>query len=247
VKPIGAARPISVDVRIIAATNRDLREEVNRGAFREDLYYRLAVACIRLLPLREHAEDIPLLVRHFLRQHSLQDGVTRTFSDPVVQRLVARPWPGNVRELRNVIEQIVAFGSDDAAPDVAPRAHLAGAAPFKVAKARVIEQFERDCRSPRDHIRIVIRRNELRAMPLRERLGQPLGVVVVASFARRSAPWRRIASSFVAGASAGVNTTNGRWKVSAAAASARPWLPADAVTSCAGPPPVRSSRAVTAL
>jgi two-component system, NtrC family, response regulator GlrR len=145
VKPIGAARPITVDVRIVAATNRDLRQEVARGTFREDLYYRMAVACVRLPPLRERPEDIPVLVQHFLRQHELADGIERVFDDDLAKRLASRPWPGNVRELRNAIEQIVAFGSDDVLP---PQREVpvaaACATPFKVAKARVIEQFERE-------------------------------------------------------------------------------------------------------
>jgi DNA-binding NtrC family response regulator len=118
---------------------------VARGTFREDLYYRMAVACVRLPPLRERPEDIPVLVRHFLRQHELVDGIERVFDDDLARRLASRPWPGNVRELRNAIEQIVAFGSDDVLPPQreVPMA-AACATPFKVAKARVIEQFERE-------------------------------------------------------------------------------------------------------
>jgi DNA-binding NtrC family response regulator len=145
VKPIGAAQPIPVNVRVIAATNRDLRREANRGAFREDLYYRLAVATVRLPPLREHVSDIPLLVRHFLEQHSRNDGVDYQLDAEFLQRLMQRAWPGNVRELRNTVEQVVAFGIEEVAvvetPEQAP-APLE--LPFKLAKAQLVEKFERE-------------------------------------------------------------------------------------------------------
>jgi DNA-binding NtrC family response regulator len=145
VKPIGAAQPIPVNVRVIAATNRDLRREANRGAFREDLYYRLAVATVRLPPLREHVSDVPLLVRHFLELHSRKDGVDYQLEDDVLQRLMQRAWPGNVRELRNVVEQLVAFGIEEVALVETPERTLAPLElPFKVAKAKLVEQFERE-------------------------------------------------------------------------------------------------------
>jgi DNA-binding NtrC family response regulator len=145
VKPIGAAQPVSVDVRVIAAANRDLRTLASNGSFRDDLYYRLAVGCVRLPSLRERTEDIPLLVRHFLAQHSRKDGRQYTLSDAALTELAERPWPGNVRELRNVIEQITAFGGVDEPVRAEPRTPSAAVdAPFKLAKAHVVQRFERE-------------------------------------------------------------------------------------------------------
>jgi two-component system, NtrC family, response regulator GlrR len=145
VKPIGAAQPIPVNVRVIAATNRDLRREANRGVFREDLYYRLAVATVRLPPLREHVSDVPLLVRHFLELHSRKDGVEYQLADEVLQRLMQRAWPGNVRELRNAVEQVVAFGIEEVALVETPeRTSAPLELPFKLAKAQLVEKFERE-------------------------------------------------------------------------------------------------------
>jgi transcriptional regulator with GAF, ATPase, and Fis domain len=143
VKPLGAASPRGVDVRIIAATNRDLRREVNRGTFREDLYYRLAIACVRLPPLRERPGDVPMIARHFLHEHSRRDGVAYALED-VLPNLVSRSWPGNVRELRNAIERIVALGDEQEAEGSGGAPPDARAAPFKVAKAEVVGRFERD-------------------------------------------------------------------------------------------------------
>jgi DNA-binding NtrC family response regulator len=140
VKPIGSSQPIPVNVRIIAATNRDLRREVNRGVFREDLYYRLAVACVRLPALRERSDDIPALVRSFLEQQ----GVTAPPEEAILQRLIRRSWPGNVRELRNAVEQIVAFGIEEVSLDEAPEQPAPIDVPFKIAKARLVEGFERN-------------------------------------------------------------------------------------------------------
>jgi two-component system, NtrC family, response regulator GlrR len=144
VKPIGSSRPIPIDVRVIAATNRDLRRLVNEGAFREDLYYRLAVACVRLPPLRERPSDIPLLVRQFLDEHSRRDGASHALDELVIRRLTQRPWPGNVRELRNVVEQFIAFGHEEVTLVEAPVEQIAADAPFKIQKAQVVERFERE-------------------------------------------------------------------------------------------------------
>ncbi|HEX3697664.1 MAG TPA: sigma 54-interacting transcriptional regulator [Polyangia bacterium] len=146
VKPIGGARPVPIDLRIIAATNRDLRREVARGRFREDLYYRLAVARVRLPPLRERLQDLPLLIRHFLRRHEEADGVSRPLDELLHERFVGRPWPGNIRELRNAVERMVTFGfdSDESSPAHGPSAPASCAEPFKVAKARLIGQFEQE-------------------------------------------------------------------------------------------------------
>jgi transcriptional regulator with GAF, ATPase, and Fis domain len=143
VKPVGASAHRAVDVRIIAATNRDLRREVNRGTFREDLYYRLAIACVRLPPLRERREDIPLIARHLLHEHSRRDGVAYSLED-VLPGLVSRSWPGNVRELKNSIERIVALGDERDPDGVLETPAASRSAPFKVAKAEVVGRFERD-------------------------------------------------------------------------------------------------------
>ena len=105
---VGGTTPIKVDVRVIAATNRDLLKAVREKTFREDLYYRLSVFPIQLPPLRERTEDIPLLVQYFLDKFATRigkriDGVSRA----TMQRLIAYPWPGNVRELENVLERAV--------------------------------------------------------------------------------------------------------------------------------------------
>jgi DNA-binding NtrC family response regulator len=107
---VGGRDEISTDVRIIAATNRDLRAEVNAGSFRLDLYYRLAVGVLSVPPLRGHPEDIPLLVQHFLELANHDGPLQEVVSDDVMQRLLAYRWPGNVRELRNMVEVRLAMG-----------------------------------------------------------------------------------------------------------------------------------------
>jgi len=105
---VGGEETIEVDVRLIAATNRDLKEAIARGAFREDLYYRLNVVNIHIPPLRERREDIPLLIAAFLREFSLENGKTIDGIDPKARlALYNFPWPGNVRQLRNSIESAV--------------------------------------------------------------------------------------------------------------------------------------------
>ncbi|HAF53999.1 MAG TPA: sigma-54-dependent Fis family transcriptional regulator, partial [Thauera sp.] len=111
-RPVGSEREVPVDVRIIAACNRDLAAEVQAGRFRQDLYYRLAVVDIALPPLRARAEDIPDLMRHFMQQLAVQLGVAPLpLSHEVVSRLQAYAWPGNVRELRNFVERSMILGS----------------------------------------------------------------------------------------------------------------------------------------
>jgi two-component system nitrogen regulation response regulator NtrX len=106
--PVGSDEPITVDVRVIASTNKDLEEEISRGNFREDLFYRLNVIPFSVPALREHKEDLPLLARHFLKEFSAAyGGRPREISDDAVDTLMRYSWPGNVRELRNVIERIV--------------------------------------------------------------------------------------------------------------------------------------------
>jgi two-component system nitrogen regulation response regulator NtrX len=106
--PVGATTPVHVDVRVIAATNKDLEEEIARGNFREDLFYRLNVIPFFVPPLRDRKEDIPLLVREFLLEFGQQYGRPRIdISDSALTQLKNYNWPGNVRELRNVIERVL--------------------------------------------------------------------------------------------------------------------------------------------
>jgi transcriptional regulator with PAS, ATPase and Fis domain len=109
---VGGVTPVPVDVRVVAATNRNLERAVKEGRFREDLYYRLNVVAIQLPPLRERKEDIGVLSEYFLRKHSLavRRNVTG-ISEDAQRKLEAYDWPGNVRELANVIERAVVLGS----------------------------------------------------------------------------------------------------------------------------------------
>lgn len=170
IRRVGSNRPIPVDVRLIAATNRDLEAEVRAGRFREDLYFRLSVVRIRLPQLRERPEDIPLLTRHFLRQAPFNRGHdgephVKGLSDDAAAVLMAYHWPGNVRELLNVVERATSFADGDQIEigDLPP--HLLAAtrrgthgldestepfpglpsnAGFKQAKEAWIERFERE-------------------------------------------------------------------------------------------------------
>ncbi|MCW0232207.1 MAG: nitrogen regulation protein NR(I) [Ferrovibrio sp.] len=110
---VGGRTPIRTDVRIVAATNRDLRQAVNQGLFREDLFYRLNVVPLRLPPLRERSEDIADLVRHFLNQATAQGLPTKTVSAEAMERIRRYRWPGNVRELENLVRRLAALYADD--------------------------------------------------------------------------------------------------------------------------------------
>jgi two-component system, NtrC family, nitrogen regulation response regulator NtrX len=118
---IGGSKPISVDVRVIAATNKNLELEIGAGRFREDLYYRLNVVPIHVPPLRERREDVPLLSDYFLKLLTAREGIIpRTLSADAVDRLSGLEWPGNVRELRNTVERllILSSGNEITARDV---------------------------------------------------------------------------------------------------------------------------------
>ena len=112
---VGGTRPIKVDVRVIAATNRDLDAAIKNGTFRQDLYYRLNVVSITMPPLRERREDIPLLANYFLQKFGRKTSARRVrgISSKARALLENHPWPGNVRELENVIERAVVLGSSD--------------------------------------------------------------------------------------------------------------------------------------
>jgi len=110
---IGGNDPIRVDVRIVAATNRDMDGEVSQNRFREDLYYRLNVVPINLPPLRERPEDIPLLAKHFLDKYSTRnEKIFLDFSPQSMDMLLAYDWPGNIRELENIVERVVVLHND---------------------------------------------------------------------------------------------------------------------------------------
>jgi DNA-binding NtrC family response regulator len=117
----GRRQAVRTDVRLITATNKDPRREVDRGAFREDLYHRIAVLMLNVPPLRERREDIPLLVDHFLAKFAaLYNKPLAGIQPNALKRLVALPWPGNVRQLENVVEQAVVLAEGEvlAEPDL---------------------------------------------------------------------------------------------------------------------------------
>ncbi|MEM9187921.1 MAG: sigma 54-interacting transcriptional regulator [Myxococcota bacterium] len=154
IRRVGGQESIPLDVRFVAATNRDLAAEINRGAFREDLYYRLAVVRVLVPPLRERREDIRLLAEHFVRR-ALRDDPPRArkilagISDANWKRLVEHPWPGNVRELRNVLERTMALASESVELP-APSTHRSSISaeavdldrPFVEQKAATVARFE---------------------------------------------------------------------------------------------------------
>lgn len=163
VKPVGGNDTIKINTRIVAATNRNLLQEVKEGNFREDLYYRFAVIRVELPPLRERTEDIPLLVEHFLAQASEMAGRSDIdISYKTMEKLKRHKWPGNVRELKNFVERAVLLAHGDqietrylsghqmpreevsAEPGAVPMAQVAldENLPFKDAKNRMIEEFE---------------------------------------------------------------------------------------------------------
>jgi two-component system nitrogen regulation response regulator GlnG len=132
---VGGRQPIKANVRIIAATHRDLRNAIRLGQFREDLFYRLNVVPIRLPPLRERAEDIPLLARHFL-DRAREDGLPmKTLDQSAVDRLKQHGWPGNVRELENLMRRLAALCPEETINGDIINAELAEAAPAAMPSA----------------------------------------------------------------------------------------------------------------
>jgi two-component system nitrogen regulation response regulator NtrX len=145
---IGGQKPVSVDVRVLAATNKNLEEEIAAGRFREDLYYRLNVVPLVVPALRERREDIPLLVAHFINTLSEREGVQpRAINPDAVQHLAQLDWPGNVRELRNTIERllILASGPRIAVSDVdrlVGRRSADGASLGSLTDCKTFEEFK---------------------------------------------------------------------------------------------------------
>jgi DNA-binding NtrC family response regulator len=149
VRRLGENHVRAVDVRVIAATNRRLEREVNHGRFRDDLYYRLSVLTVRVPPLRDHLEDLPILVKLFMRQLGAS-GRKDLFTPQVIADLLKYDWPGNVRELRNYVERAVVL--DNAGPTVrrsltpeppAPGLSIDIDEAFTDAKKRIVDDFER--------------------------------------------------------------------------------------------------------
>ena len=154
---VGGSTELPLDARVIAATNRDLRAEVNTGRFRQDLYHRLAVVVLRLAPLRERRDDIPLLVEHFARELGAAGPIEDLFGADQLARWHKHPWPGNVRELRNAVEAALVVGpqpshADPLTPLPLDDPHAASAGPgapdqplppYKDQRAAVVRDFER--------------------------------------------------------------------------------------------------------
>src|SRR3569623_2382557 len=142
IRRVGGTAEIEVGARVIAATNRDLRAEVNTARIRHDLYHRLAVVVLRIPPLRDRREDIPLLVEHFAHELGAAGSVETLFGSELLARWQKHPWPGNVRELRNAVEAALVVGPPADASGEMPAAD--GPLPtYKDARAQVVGDFER--------------------------------------------------------------------------------------------------------
>jgi DNA-binding NtrC family response regulator len=150
---VGGRTNVPVDVRILAATNKDLQAEIAKGTFREDLYYRIKVVHIHMPPLREIREEAPLLANHFLKEYCRETGrPAMEFSPAVLRRLVMAPWPGNVRQLRNEVMRLAACAhantivEDDlleGLPTLRPEGSPVGASGKPVSLKQAIEDLER--------------------------------------------------------------------------------------------------------
>jgi DNA-binding NtrC family response regulator len=136
--PVGATEAIPVDVRIVAATNRDLEEEIRRGGFRSDLYYRLNVITLHLPPLRERAEDVPLLAAHFLERFATQHGrETLRLTPAALEAMQEYDWPGNVRELENALERAAVLSAGEDIEPAALPARITQRAPEPLVTANL--------------------------------------------------------------------------------------------------------------
>jgi DNA-binding NtrC family response regulator len=140
IKPLGDSRPIHVDVRIIASTNQPLSEKIKAGEFREDFFYRLNVLPIRLPPLRERPEDIPLIANHLLEKHCIKlDKPLKRFSPGLMELFIGRQWEGNVREMENMIMQGILFSGSD---EITPKDVGIGRKPASGAVAEIAPLFD---------------------------------------------------------------------------------------------------------
>jgi len=156
VRRVGANQPVAVDIRVLAATNRDLAEQMRQGTFRADLFYRLNVVQVVLPPLRERPEDIPLLTAYFLERLSQKSGRALRLTAEAVERLLRYPWPGNVRELENAMERAAILARSDTIGPADLPSHIAagtalGPAPSlpreqtlaEVEKTHILQTLER--------------------------------------------------------------------------------------------------------
>ncbi|MFO0876554.1 MAG: sigma-54 dependent transcriptional regulator [Gemmataceae bacterium] len=155
--PVGANEPIRVEARVLAATNKDLFQEVEAGRFREDLYYRLNVVCIRILPLRDRREDIPALVEHLLARHAESVGKQiRGVTHEAMQILLSSHWRGNVRELDNALQRAVIFSEG---PMITPRDLPPDLAPTSQDSSMVDDLAEAVRRFEKQHIERILRQS----------------------------------------------------------------------------------------
>ncbi len=187
---VGGQKELSVDVRVVAATNRDLRSEVNTGQFRLDLYYRLAVVTLEVPPLRERVKDIPILIEHFAREEGVTTPVSELMPAATLTELLRYRWPGNVRELKNYVQAMLAMGEASLLQDPASGAAAAISgdvfAPYLErhygeARAQLLHAFEkayleallarsggnvaqaaRDAQVARSHLNELLRRHGIR-------------------------------------------------------------------------------------
>jgi two-component system nitrogen regulation response regulator NtrX len=114
IQRVGAEKDIKVDVRVIAATNKDLKKEIAEGRFREDLYHRLAVILVKVPALNDRRDDIPILIEHFAEKIATEQGTgQKSFSADAIKLLQEYDWTGNIRELRNVVERLIILGSSE--------------------------------------------------------------------------------------------------------------------------------------
>jgi len=172
VEPVGAGKPFRVDVRVVAATNKDLAREVTAGRFREDLYYRLAVVLIRTPPLREHPEDIPALVEHFTRLFCEEYNRRPKRWDPsALEELARYAWPGNVRELKNVVGRAVIMELDDVIRRVDLLAVPQAAAEAAFLDAPSLQELQR--RAERAYILHHLERNNWNVAATARAIGTP--------------------------------------------------------------------------
>jgi two-component system response regulator HupR/HoxA len=177
IRPLGSSETRRVDVRIIAATNRDLRKEVEAGRFREDLYYRLRVVEIDMPPLRDRREDIPVLAHHFLDRSSRRMGrELKGFTNAAMDRLTSYPWPGNVRELENEIERIVALaGRAESVGAEMLSEQIRGAPPAAFARGEVLP-FGSDLNQAVDALKRRMLQDAIRETGSKTRAAEKLGI-----------------------------------------------------------------------
>jgi transcriptional regulator with PAS, ATPase and Fis domain len=156
--PLGGCEPVKVDVRLIAATNKDLAREVQEGNFREDLLHRLSVLVIRVPPLRERKEDIPVLAEYFLALFASENAVRpKKLSPKALELLCEHPWPGNVRELRNLMERLTILSPPEALEEALVAAsleHERFVSPLRQSLSQAHEDLEKN------HILSVLKANQ---------------------------------------------------------------------------------------